>query len=181
MKALESLEAEVKRLKERILECGGEVFFGDICLEEGEGYLGNSGKPIVSARPFSEMEDIRIRAVKVDKIGNLFIIGENMDGDIIDPVEWFDIEEGEFNVIHDAIIIEEKTVWMRLGVTVKGSKEEIEEILENGAETGETLWNLLDGKCFEIEGESYIPASVIEEYNKENGTDVEEKDIEFAF
>lgn len=29
----------IMRLKERVLECGGTVFFGDIALEEGEEYL----------------------------------------------------------------------------------------------------------------------------------------------
>ena len=106
MKTLQSLDNEIKRLNERILECGGEVFFGDIDLGDGAGYVGSSEMPIVTACPFTETEDIRIRAVKVDDDGNLFIIGENMDGDIIDPVEWFTICEGGFDTICNAIDIE---------------------------------------------------------------------------
>ena len=187
----------IERLKNLVLDCGGEVFFGDIILEEGDGYLGNSEMPVVTACICSETVLIRIHAVKVDCNGDFHIIGEyssggvgtdendigsNWDADeIIDPVDVNDILLDGIDDIADAIIVEEHSIWLRLGVTVKGTKKEIEEILENGAETGETLWNLLENKCFEINGESYIPASCVEEYNKENGTDFEEKDIELVF
>ena len=188
----------IERLKSRVLDCGGEVFFGDIDLGDGDGYVGNSEMPVVAACICSETVWVRIRAVKVDEKGKFHIIAEYSSGgtgedeneeggalnweagEIIDPLDINDIFDDDIDEITNAIIVEEKTIWLRLGVTVKGSKEEIEKILENGAETSETLWHLLQDKHFDINGETYIPAAVVEEYNKENGTDFDEKDIDFA-
>lgn len=68
------------------------------------------------------------------------------------------------------------SIWMRLGVTVTGSKEEIEKMLQ-GDET--VLACLLGKRKFNIDGETYVPSSCIEEYNSENKTSFEEEDIEF--
>lgn len=70
----------------------------------------------------------------------------------------------------------ESSIWMRLGVTVTGSKEEIEKILQ-GDEAA--LASLLKKKKFSIDGETYIPSSCIEEYNSQNKTSFEEGDVEF--
>lgn len=70
----------------------------------------------------------------------------------------------------------EESVWMRLGATVTGKSEEIEKILKGHVDT---LAQLLARGKFEISGETYIPATVIEEYNKEHLTDFEEKDMDF--
>ena len=70
----------------------------------------------------------------------------------------------------------EESVWMRLGATVTGKREEIEKILEGHVDT---LAQLLARGKFEISGETYIPSMVIEEYNKEHLTDFEEKDMDF--
>ncbi len=68
------------------------------------------------------------------------------------------------------------TIWMRLGVTVHGNKDDIENIIQGDSTT---LNRLLKRRSFDIDGEAYIPASVIEEYNKENQTDFDEEDIDF--
>lgn len=70
----------------------------------------------------------------------------------------------------------EVTIWMRLGVTVHGNKDDIENIIQGDSAT---LNRLLKRRSFDIDGEAYIPASVIEEYNKENQTDFDEEDIDF--
>lgn len=70
----------------------------------------------------------------------------------------------------------EESVWMRLGATVTGSREEIGKILEGDAET---LARLLARGQFEINGETYIPATAVEAYNGEHDTDFEEEDVEF--
>lgn len=70
----------------------------------------------------------------------------------------------------------EASIWMRLGITVTGSREEIEKILQ-GDEA--VLASLLKKKKFNIDGETYIPSSCIEEYNNQNKTSFEEEDIEF--
>ena len=70
----------------------------------------------------------------------------------------------------------EETLWLRLGATVQGSREEIEKILDGDTET---LRKLLEAGCYEIDGETYIPGSTVEEYNGEHDTDFEEEDVEF--
>lgn len=72
--------------------------------------------------------------------------------------------------------IDEISVWMRMGTTMKGSREEIEKILNGDTDT---LVRLLTQKKFTIDGETYIPATGIEEYNKEHQTDFEERDVDF--
>lgn len=72
--------------------------------------------------------------------------------------------------------IDEISVWMRMGTTMKGSREEIEKILNGDTDT---LVRLLTQKRFTIDGETYIPATGIEEYNKEHQTDFEERDVDF--
>ena len=69
-----------------------------------------------------------------------------------------------------------QAIWMRVGTTVKGSTEEIEKIIEGD---DETLCRLLETRNFDIDGETYIPSTVVEEYNRENNTDFEEKDVDF--
>lgn len=69
-----------------------------------------------------------------------------------------------------------ESLWMRAGITVLGSKENIEKILSGNSGT---LQELLEAGNYEINGETYIPSTVIEEYNKEHRTDFEEEDVEF--
>ena len=171
----------IKRLKERVLESGGEVFFGDITPEPEEGHVGNTVMPVVTACPFSETEDIRIRAVKVDDNGNIVIIGEDMDGDIIDPLDINDFLEDGIDDITNAIETEEDYIWLRVGMTVKGSKQQIQEILADTDRSSGTLWNLLKAGKYEIDGETYIPSCCIEEYNDDNDTDFDTAEINFFF
>lgn len=70
----------------------------------------------------------------------------------------------------------QQTIWMRVGATVKGSKEEIEKIIQGD---NETLCRLLETRSFDIDGETYIPSTVVEEYNRENTMDFEEKEVNF--
>lgn len=66
--------------------------------------------------------------------------------------------------------MEERTIWMRLGVTLRGSVEEIESLLEGGEASAETLDKILKEGRFDIDGDSYIPDSEVESYNEEYGT-----------
>ena len=68
-----------------------------------------------------------------------------------------------------------------MGGTLKGTKEEIERILADGDDSGETLWNLLKAGKFDIDGETYIPSCSIEDCNDDNGTDFDTYEINFNF
>ena len=69
----------------------------------------------------------------------------------------------------------EEAVWLRLGVTVQGRREEIEKILEGDTDT---LRKLLEAGRYEINGETYIPGTAIEEYNAKHRTNFDAKDID---
>lgn len=70
----------------------------------------------------------------------------------------------------------EESIWVRAGMTVQGGKRNIERIL--GGDAG-TLHEMLEAGSYGIDGETYIPATVVEEYNREHDTDFEERDVEF--
>lgn len=71
---------------------------------------------------------------------------------------------------------EERSVWLRLGVTVRGTKEQIEALFEGD---GETLRRLIECKQFTIDGNSYIPEPDVDDYNQTYHTD-HEGDVEIS-
>lgn len=68
------------------------------------------------------------------------------------------------------------SIWMRLGVSVFGSAEEIDNVLN---EEHLQLIKLLREGRFEINGDTYIPDTSVDEYNQTNGTHYTEQNIEF--
>ena len=63
-------------------------------------------------------------------------------------------------------------IWLRLGITVYGIKEEIDALVnayENGTQDAETILQgiIQDGK-YEPEGDWYIPEECLEEYHNTN-------------
>lgn len=72
---------------------------------------------------------------------------------------------------------EQRTIWMRVGMSYTGTKEEIEKILSGDAVPDLNL--ALKNGTASVDGETYIPAYVVEEYNAEEGTDFTAYDIEW--
>ena len=72
---------------------------------------------------------------------------------------------------------EQRTIWMRVGMSYTGTKEEIEKILSGNAMPN--LERALKNGKASVEGETYIPAFVLEDYNAEEGTDFPEHDIDW--
>ena len=72
-----------------------------------------------------------------------------------------------------------KHIWMRAGVTLHLSEEEVELIINSFDRviTSNVVSNALVEGRFRFDGESYIPGECVEGYNGENGTDFEEADI----
>lgn len=172
------MKSNIKRLMECVTSVGGEVFYGE-CDPTAGGYTVIE-KPFVKAAPYDEDEEISIRAVKSDG-ERLCVIGEDGDGNIIDPLDVNNIYDEGIEDIIDSIGEEKETLWLRVGVTLKGTKKEMEKILADGDDSGETLWNLLKAGKFEIDGETYIPSCSIEDYNDDNGTDFDTYEINFNF
>lgn len=70
-----------------------------------------------------------------------------------------------------------KSLWMRMGISIPCSEEEMQTIREGGAEGKNIIRKkFMSGKC-SIDGETYIPAR---ETGSENEWPVDE-DIEFLF
>ena len=74
---------------------------------------------------------------------------------------------------------EEQTIWMRVGMSYTGTKEEIEKIL--AGEATPALWRALKEGRADIDGETYIPSFVIEDYNAAEETNFPEEDIDWYF
>lgn len=64
--------------------------------------------------------------------------------------------------------MEERSVWARIGVTLTGSKEEIEALFTDNF--GEVLEKLIKDGKFKLDGDSYIPETCIAEYDERYGT-----------
>lgn len=70
--------------------------------------------------------------------------------------------------------MEQKTLWLRLGVSVSCSEEEIAALM-NGDH--DTLVKIIDQKRFVVDGDSYIPSVCVAEYNDKYGTNYDEGEI----
>lgn len=75
--------------------------------------------------------------------------------------------------------MEERYIWMRLGISLRGTEEEIESLFNDDDNSYEVLTKILQERRFEIIGDSYIPETVVEEYNKEYNTQHEVGDYGF--
>lgn len=69
----------------------------------------------------------------------------------------------------------EENLWLRLGISVRGSREDIERILTGTPKPFGTA------RCrtYGIGGETYVPGSTVEGYNEDHDTEFEEEDVEF--
>ena len=73
----------------------------------------------------------------------------------------------------------QRSVWMRLGVTVTGTDEEIEALFNEDDKATETLRSLLERKQFVINGNAYIPDICVGNYNEAYHTKHKERDYDF--
>lgn len=78
--------------------------------------------------------------------------------------------------VNENVPQDNKSMWVRLGATITGSKQDIEKVLQ-GDEA--MLRKLLKEERFQIEGNTYIPEVSVTEYNTDNGTCFEEVEVEF--
>lgn len=68
------------------------------------------------------------------------------------------------------------SIWMRLGISVLGTSQNIDNIIKGD---GNLLAKLLCEGQFEIDGDTYIPDTSIDNYNHENGTQYDETNVDF--
>ena len=73
-----------------------------------------------------------------------------------------------------------RSLWMRIGCTVRGTKEQMAAMMKSGdlRLAKYTLNEMFDNGQVKIDGNTYIPESCVESYNKEYGEDIEPCDME---
>ena len=75
-----------------------------------------------------------------------------------------------------------RSVWMRIGCDVRGTKEQMDAIMkgEDYRLAEYTLKDMLNNGQIDIDGSCYIPESCVEDYNEEYDDNVEVGDIDFG-
>ncbi len=74
-----------------------------------------------------------------------------------------------------------RTLWARLGISLHATEAEIDTILnENADNKAAVLSKIFSEGRVEIDGDSYVPGIVVEEYDREHGTKygVDEVDLD---
>ena len=73
-----------------------------------------------------------------------------------------------------------RSVWMRIGCTVGGTKEQMDAMMkgDDWRLAERTLKEMFDNGQVEIDGNTYIPERCVESYDKEYGEDIEPFDID---
>ena len=72
-----------------------------------------------------------------------------------------------------------KKIWMRMGVTLDCSDEEANALLSGKDGAEKIIRNIVADGRFKLDGETYIPAPCVEDFNRAYGSDYPEDDIEF--
>ena len=75
-----------------------------------------------------------------------------------------------------------RQVWMRIGCTVRGTKEQMDAMMkgEDDRLAEYTLKDMFNNGQIDIDGSCYIPESCVEDYNEEYEDNVEVGDIDFG-
>ena len=74
-------------------------------------------------------------------------------------------------------------LWMRVGMTFRFTDEEVEAILDPAdgeASMGSIIRRAFDEGRFALDGETYIPEGVVEEYNAMHGKAYEACDYDYC-
>lgn len=180
--------AEIRELKQAVQNYGGQVYFGhpdDFDEDDEEVQKNISGsfrtgtdRPIITcSTKYNGPQDAYINSIKIDENGSMKVFAEYSeysDGEFELSTE--DIEFGHVSFITDQIPkvkpAEKRTLFIRLGVTITGTKEEIEGVLSGDCGYGRFLIrDLINSGRFYMYGETYVPESSVTEYNEKYGTD----------
>lgn len=160
---------EVEELKKKVEAVGGSYEFND---------------PYVLIE--YEDSDMNTHEVLVEKVfienGKVFLLVS--DDETCESGIRIDSECVRY--CHLACIADEiqypRSLWMRIGCTVRGTKEQMDTMLKgNDCRLVEyTLKDMLDSGQIDIDGSCYVPEKCVEDYNEEYDDDVEVGDIDFG-
>lgn len=77
---------------------------------------------------------------------------------------------------------EKINVWIRLGVTISVTKDELDKLLGSNQVVGASVIERhIENSEFIVDGESYIPFEVVDGINKKLGTNYDCDDYDFEF
>lgn len=160
---------EIEELKKKVEAVGGSYEFND---------------PYVLIE--YEDSDTNTHEVLVEKVfienGKVFLFvrdDETCESDIR-------IDSECVRYCHLACVADEiqypRSLWMRIGCTVRGTKEQMDTMLkgEDYRLAEYTLKDMLNNGQINIDGSCYVPEKCVEDYNEEYDDDVEVGDIDFG-
>lgn len=161
---------EVDELKKKLEAVGGECKFAEDdrpCLDVWN--PASSGETIT----------VYINSVSLSAIDTL-----EFDAEIDGSYEKIALNVDDFMYEGLSYIADEiqypRSLWMRIGCTVRGTKEQMDTMIkgDDWRLAERTLKEMFDNGQVEIDGNTYIPERCVESYDKEYGEDIEPFDID---
>lgn len=128
--------------------------------------------------------DVYINSVEVDDKGKLNIRGEYKEDFDEYDIDAEDIAVGHIGFITDLIPFKPamKKLWLRLGVEIEATDEEIETILSDKGSWGRfDLQEIIRDGRFTLSGLTVVPEETIEDFNKAEGSQFDVVDIEYKY
>lgn len=160
---------EVEELKKKLESVGGSYEFEDHYLFiDYDDSDGNTRE--------GHVEKVFIENGKV-----FLLVGNNDTYEYGMRIDCECVSYGHLSCVADEIKYP-RSVWMRIGCDVSGTKEQMDVIMkgEDYRLAEYTLKNMLNNGQIDIDGSCYIPESCVEDYNEEYDDDVEVGDIDFG-
>lgn len=163
---------EVEELKKKLEAVGGSYEFAEDerpCLD------------VWNPESSGETITIYINSVSITAIDTLDFNAEIDGSNEILVLDVNDFMYEGLSYIADEIPYP-RQVWMRIGCTVRGTKEQMDTIMkgEDYRLAEYTLKDMLNNGQIDIDGSCCVPEKCVEDYNKEYGDDVEVGDIDFG-
>ena len=160
---------EVEELKKKLESVGGSYEFEDhylfIDYDDSDG----------NARE-GHVEKVFIENGKV-----FLLVGNNDTYEYGMRIDCECVSYGHLACVADEIKYP-RSVWMRIGCDVRGTKEQMDVIMkgEDYRLAESRLKDMLNNGQIDIDGSCYIPESCVEDYNEEYDDNVEVGDIDFG-
>ena len=150
----------------------GEREFKDALDLEVEYKPGGDIVSILVDDPDDDRAERNLKAVT-----HLFYAMAGYDSTVEEYEGWFLDEEPE------PAEQEQRTLWLRLGVILKATPQEIHTLLIDdidGTKGAQILWKAFREGRLTPNGDTYIPGECIEDYNREHGTQYVEEEIGYV-
>lgn len=182
--AKELRKLEIRNLKEAVKNYGGCVVFRDPDNKEcEEADVKERACVMVNSENVGPC-DVYINAICVDEEDKLRIRGEYKDDFGEYDINAEDIAVGYIGFITELIPYKPKMkkLWLRLGIEIDATDDEIDNILKYPKSCGKLdLREIINDGRFILWGLTVIQEESIEDFNTEHGTSYEVKDVEYDF